>query len=341
MDKRISKKLLLCFTFILLSACLSSCKEYKAKAIITVNTNISKDTESVNSKLHINNYEINIDGLNSEYKFLFITDSHVINENREDLGWFGSTDKRGFKDSNSISSADNFPLWISYANNHKVNALIMGGDIIDYLSNNNVRFIKSKLKSLKTQWIYTLGNHDSYIPWKNRFNNKNNGLSQLLIKGDYEVQVLDEKEFFIVAVKDYATNGTASISQKAFKEFKKIYEKCKPIILVMHVPLNTDHTGSLKKVVNGYFGKCFLTYDADEFGKVSESLLMGENCGYKIDNNTKKFIKLITKEDGPVKTILAGHIHQTWQGKINKSVSEYIGPAAYMDNGTLITIKSK
>lgn len=269
----------------------------------------------------------NIKGI---YNFLYVADTHVIIKSRDELGGWGNTDKRidDFRNNKGKSSAEQFPYWIELANKTNVNALLMGGDIIDYLSIENVNYVKSNLNDLKCPYLYTMGNHDSYIPWNNvGFVNNNKNLLSLFRNGDIEVQTLDCGEFNIVSVNDAVNDneaGLPKISPKALGEFKEVYKTGKPIILIMHIPLCTKNTDMLKKDTIKAWGKY---------------LLLGEDGSYDLDDNTKEFINMVTDNNSPIVGILAGHLHFYHKDLLNNKVFQLITGLSAIGNGIMITVQ--
>jgi predicted MPP superfamily phosphohydrolase len=268
--------------------------------------------------------KISIPNLKKTYKFLYIADTHVIVKTRDDLGeLFGNTDKRidSFRNIKGKSSKEQFPIWIQFANENNVDALLMGGDIIDYFSDENINYIKENLFDLKAPYLYTMGNHDSCIPWdnlKNVSNNKN--LLSLFRKEDTEVQVLDCGEFNIVSVND----SSGKISEKALSEFKEIYNIRKPIILILHIPLCTQSTEMLKE---------------DTINHWKQSILLGDNCSYSLDNNTKEFINIVTDNNSRVAAILAGHLHFYHKDLLNSKTVQLVSDISSRGNGMMVTIQ--
>ena len=125
---------------ILISAlCLSGCgKEVHETAF----------TDSVAPEdygLEMETVPISVDGVKGSYTFLYMTDDQAIFENRDDLGWFGNTETRAFRDDAGIPSGENIEHWIQYANDSKVDAFLTGGDMIDYGSTENIQTVQKKM----------------------------------------------------------------------------------------------------------------------------------------------------------------------------------------------------
>lgn len=141
---------------------------------------------------------------------------------------FGKTDSRIelFKNQKGQESKKIFPKWMKFANDQKYDAVIMGGDMIDYLTPENVKFVKKNLKHLKMPYLYTMGNHESYIPWDNLgFQKKKTKTYLDYFKIKIQVQVLEYPEFKIVSVNDFGINAFGAVSKDALKGLQKNVKK--------------------------------------------------------------------------------------------------------------------
>lgn len=297
--------------------------------------------KSADYGLELEEIRIEMDGVNGEYTFLYMTDNQANFDSRFDLGWFGNSESRSYRDSNGISSADNLKNWFAYANDSKVDAFLMGGDVIDFGSEENISSLQNELTNLEMPYIYTYGNHDSYIPWENRFDDENPNFIQLFKANNCEFQAMDVGELCIVSVRNYQVDGIAQISAEALEQFKRIVEKNKPIILICHVPICTNETESLKSMALEHQGDLVVKYNAGEFGIVQKSVLMGENCGYELTEETKQFLDIVTSPESSVIMVLSGHLHESWQGNISENTYQYVGEGAFTNKGALIHISGK
>lgn len=296
--------------------------------------------ESEKNDLQLTEVVINVPEMKGKDTYLFMTDNQAnFDLTREDLGWFGTADARIFKDENGVSAAENFDKWMEYANESKVDMVLMGGDIIDFYSTNNIDILEDKIKQLDMPFLYTYGNHDSYVPWENSFCDDETKFKQLFAEGNTDIQVIEKENYNIVSIRNYQVNGTAQVSLEALEQFKLVYEEGKPIILLCHVPIYTEKADGLYETATDVYGTAFKQYDAGDFGVVDESLLMGENCGYELTDASREFLDLVLSDDSPVVAILSGHLHKEWSGYITDNIYEYVGPGAYENEGTLVYIE--
>lgn len=276
------------------------------------------------SQIEYQTKKISISGVKKDYTFLYIADTHTFVKTREDLGSMGTAENRAklFCNENNVNSTAQFPDWIRLANRKKVTAVLMGGDIVDYASDENYDYIHKYLNGLDMPYLYTMGNHDATMPWENRYDYTNPKLLSFFQKEDYECQYLEYPDLIICSVND----SEGSISAKALKEFKKVYKKNKPMILILHIPLNTERTKELK----------------EETTKVWKlPILIGENTSYGLDDPTKEFLSIVLQKNGNVKEVLAGHIHFYHVDQLNDSIQQIVSDGSYKGKGIILNIHGK
>lgn len=316
----------ICLFALIFCIVFSFCNTYKFNDIVKANVKELRISDKQKEYIReVYQENIVIPALTKSYRFLYLSDVHVIIKSRVEIGCFGNTDARmdGFKNNKGKSSYEQFPYWVQYAN-YNVDALLMGGDIIDYLSDENVNYIKDNLKKLKIPYLYTMGNHDSYVPWDDiGFIGDDKNLLGLFRKGNTEVQIQDYGDFNVVSVNDYAEAGLAKISKKALKEFKKVYNTDKPMILIVHVPLCTENTDALKEQTVKTWGS---------------PLLFGENCGYDLDDTTKEFLDMVVSDNSPVVAVLSGHLHFYHKDMLNDKIVQIVSDYSAHGYGTVITV---
>ncbi len=278
------------------------------------------------SDYHLNSYQIVIPGIQKEYKFLYVTDMHIIIPDNE-------SDKQIFDYSNQRLSVFRYPKdkeesnvidlnqWVTYANDNLLDGLLLGGDIIDSPAPSNIDYMAKSLKNLQIPYVYTLGNHDWTYPWEYMTDKGKKELLPLLspyMKNNTSVHSQEYKDFIIVAI----DNSNNQINPAALKEYKIILEKKKPIILMLHVPLYTKSVLTKSKSV----------------WKNPVVLGGGIHGGIYPNAASTEFLHLTTAKDSPVIAVLAGHVHFANKDDIigGKNIPQIIGDAGFKGIGTII-----
>lgn len=286
--------------------------------------------------LQVQDRTITIPGLQGSYDFLYIADTHCIVKTTERIDpWDTTTDDRirSFSNGLGMSSAEQFPGWIRLANAYDADALLMGGDIIDYLSEENVQLVKDHLSDLQTDYLYAMGNHDS-VDILNLYGDDGDGgyvddsplIRDFFIDGDCECQVLDYGEFCVCSVNNHGSAAFARVSERALEEFRQVCAKGKPVILICHVPFGTESTSAFREAVEARWGN---------------PILMGTDPSYQCDGTTREFCETVLAENSPVVAILSGHVHFFHEDSVNERIIQYVSDTSSNGNGLHITVRGE
>ncbi len=273
--------------------------------------------------------EIVIDGLSGEYELLFLTDNHMIVEDEEDseqVAEYAASRLDTFSNEDSITSAEQFAEWVTYANEEDVDGVLLGGDIIDYPSQSNIAYLKEQLGKFRMPYVYTLGNHDWTYPWEYMTDYGKTVYRPLFepyMRGNCDFQVQDFGEFQVVAV----DNSSNQIDEAVLQECEKVLAEDKPVIVMVHVP--------------------FITQTLLEKAKTAWSspvVIGGGSWGGIYPNEaTARFMKLITAKDSPVQAVIAGHVHFYHKDYIEgeKNVLQIVGDAGAKGSATLLHVHGR
>ena len=279
--------------------------------------------------LQISKTEIN-KGLSKEYRFFQISDAHMANidessseadkkeHDRSMEAW--KKLKKQFADEAgefcderyNIEANALFEMLASHAVDFNADALILSGDIIDRVSESNIRYLKKFKNSYKLPIIYCPGNH-AHIDESGNHNIKMYERFEGIIDNP-EFDVFDFGEFEVVTI----DNGTKKITKNQVDRLKKEIEKNKKILLVLHAPLNIGIFGEeARKKFNSYFLMPAPTdcEEAHELAKI-------------IEENDTSFI-----------AVLAGHIHTSMEYPITENLMQYTTSSALIGYGREIIIK--
>lgn len=294
------------------------------------------DSGTTDWEKHISEETIRLPGVEGEYSLLFLTDTHVIirDENAsEEAAENEAARYPGFVNEEGVSSAEQFPEWIRYANETKVDVVLLGGDIIDTPSDANLQWLKEQLAQLDMPYLYVNGNHDWTYPWEYMTEAGREAYLPLLepfMNGNTAIQKLDFGEFTVVGIDD----SSDQVDSAALPEYEKILEEnrrlalhraeIRPVIVVAHVPFITQSV--LTKAREAWDHPVVI--GAGNYGGIYPS------------EDSEQFMALTTAEDSPVELILAGHVHFYDRDVIEgeKDVLQLVGGAGFRGEAILIHI---
>lgn len=293
----------------------------------------SKPLPAPVDEANIDKYKIAIPGISREYNLLFLTDNHMVlpeTEASQEIMDYSDQRLAQFTEETGIVSSDQFLSWISSSGEWKLDALLLGGDIIDSPSPANISYLNDSLEQLEIPYIYAPGNHDWTYPWE--YMTEKGKKEYLPLLSPYMVSVKNEfskntafhtlefDDFIIAAI----NNSDNQIPPEALEGYKKIAEKGKPVLLLLHVPFYTqpllDKTSSVWQ----------------------NSVVLGGGIhgGVYPNDVSAEFIGLITAKDSPVAAVLAGHVHLSDISYIQgeKEILQITGDAGFKGRGTIIHI---
>lgn len=275
---------------------------------------------------HIREEYLVIEGLEKEYELLFLTDTHVIVQSEEDDAQVtANADGRYpvFMDAIGVSAAEQFPYWMKYANEREVDAVLFGGDIIDYPSSANIDFLSENVSKLDMPYLYTLGNHDWTYPWEymtDKAKQEYIPMLQPVIAENGTIEIMDMEDFLVVSV----DNSSGQVHPDALEQYLQVLEQGKPVIVLVHVPFMTQSV----------LGK------ANEIWDSPVVIGAGNYGGIYPSEESTAFIEATTAEDSPVIAVLAGHVHFYDKDYIDgeKPVIQIVGNAGFVRSGIVLHI---
>lgn len=267
-----------------------------------------------------------IPGLERDYTFLFLTDTHISvpkETDPEKVRSYAAQRNDAFRDAEGTSAAEQFDGWMREANERKVDAVLLGGDIIDYPSDGNIAFLQEELEKLRMPYLYTLGNHDWTYPWEYMTDKgKERYLSRLapLMQENPYVHSLEWEDLLIAAVDDSANQ----VAPEALEGYEELLQKGKRMIVLLHVPLFTQPS---------------LVKRAKTDWKKPVILGGGIHGGIYPNQVSEEFLKRTKAPDSPVAAVLAGHIHFADRGEIGDSIVQLVGGPGYEGNALLLHVR--
>ena len=228
-----------------------------------------------------------------------------------------------FFNEEGVPSAEQFPEWIRYANENGVDAVLLGGDIIDTPSEANLRWLEEQLGQLDMPHLYVNGNHDWTYPWEYMTGTGRETylpLLQTFTQGGKAVQSLDFGEFLVVGIDD----STNQVPMDALETYENLIKENRPVIVMAHVPFMTQSVLARSKEA----WDSPVVIGAGNFG------------GIYPNEDSERFVSLSTASASPVELVLAGHVHFYDRDVIEgeKNVLQLVGGAGFQGNAILLHV---
>lgn len=244
--------------------------------------------------------KIDIEGLEEPFTIFFVADSHICLCDDRDAEIKDVLDSR-YKEfvRDSKGSEKNFSIVMDYVRSENPDLVIFGGDITDEASFASIEYAEKEIGKLECPYLYVMGNHDfmygneyfsekAYSEYLSRFDSIN------AVREGYQIAEYDK---FDILILDDCDNQVCSETTEAIE---KLNANGKPVIIAQHVPfVPTYGESDLIERTNEIWGTAYLDYSR---------VLMGEHAN-KPNEVTQNLIDYVSKENGPVKAVLAGHVH--------------------------------
>jgi len=176
-------------------------------------------------------------------------------------------------------------------------ALVMTGDICDYISGANLRLLEAQLGKLSTPFMALCGNHENAreIP---------EGYIYSAVK--HSVQTLDLGDLLIFGI----DNSLRSISPYQLGQLKAALDTGKPLIIAMHVPIMTEGNAAKLQEAGEYFQ------------------LNHQDAGPEVH----EFIALIKENSHQILAVLAGHLHFADNTQLAPGLTQYVSTQGVLGN---------
>ncbi len=276
----------------------------------------------------IEEVHITVPGMEEERTLLWVSDMHissgsedpdVTQDHREDA------DARYEMNKNSagIPAEETWDLLSAGIDSYGADCLILGADMVDYVSEENLAKLQEGLARIQTPWIYLRADHD-YGRWYSDMGKKRMRSLHREIAPQNRLWTVDFGDF-IVAGLDCTTTA---ISDETLEEFRRICEQSVPVILCSHVPFDSGEgdCSSLKELSRTCWdGRVLCWGDGDEY----------DTSG---GGSMKELLEILSAPDSPVCAVLAGHLHVSWDGALTDTCTEHVFPAAFEDRIGVITV---
>lgn len=278
---------------------------------------------------------VTIPGLTNEYKFLQVTDLHTsafseeetktMDQNRVNL----ITSRRNAFGDGYLLSEERMPYMFGYADEIEADLLLLTGDILDFPSQKNLQLLRENIAAIQTRSFFILGNHDWCYGDSDYFSQYAIENQIPLFKDISVGEPANDPYFHYVEYEDLLVvavdNSMDAVTEETLNKFLALYEKNKPIILMLHVPLHVD------------------TLVEDSTKVWGRDLAMGGDTGVGAwRSEVQRFYQAVAEdEDSPVVAVFAGHVHFNHEDILPNGVPQYITSTAYTGDCRVITVKGE
>ena len=176
-------------------------------------------------------------------------------------------------------------------------ALVMAGDICDYVSGPNLRYLEQQLESFPAPWLAVCGNHDLAADIPEGY---------LYSRIRQPLQVLDLGDLLLVGLDD----SLRTITPEQNQQLQQLLPLEKPMILVLHIPIMEEDNRELLLSCGEYF-------------RLNHS---------EADEETLKFIGLVQHNTDQIAAVLAGHLHFHNECEIAPGLIQYVSSQGILGN---------
>ncbi len=260
---------------------------------------------------------VEIEGINRDYNIAFVNDLHLITDSEpgdvveENLPKVLERHETLSVTSEGVYAEELWPEIIKFLNYYDFDAVVFGGDILDYCSGSNMSALEEGLDSLKyskDRILYIRSDHD-YGGWYGggEFTDSDGFAAQAgLWDGDDGRGCIEFDDFLLVGVDKSYQN----LSDERLDFLQEKLNEGKPVIVATHVPYYSETDDSLEEISMLVRNRIYYWNR--------------ENSSYEPDENTQKFIDAMYSADSNVVQILAAHMHASWDGVVANNLKEHI-----------------
>lgn len=280
--------------------------------------------------IRIQKEQVTIPGIRHDYDFFLIADTHIslCDDRDSELMEKAQTRREAFERESGKIAVRTFHNLITESVRNHADLTIFAGDITDSGMYASIDFVRKEIDRLNMPYLYVTGNHDfeygeEYFS-KRAYREYFPRLLQLT--GTAEQYVIQEYDDLVVAGINDKNN---QFEKKAVQALLPYVKGTKPVILVMHVPLQPQYEDSA------------LEQQADDVWGLSAKgtcrVLLGETA-CRPNKTTQKLLDAVFAQDSPVAAVFAGHIHFYNRSMLNETSAQLVTGAGYYGDAVQIHI---
>ncbi len=269
--------------------------------------------------------EIYVEGLKEEYTFVYLSDYHLLEVDDS----VNEKDREMVEARHSVmhlgenpDAGERWMKMIEEINESNPHAVLFGGDLIDFASKKNIDLVKAGIDELEVPHMYVRADHD-LEPWWCDEKTTPEQVKKYHAWSEAKDGIfkMEFPEFIVVGW----DNSTAQMTDTTLAKMVETFDLGKPVILLTHVPINSKVDKSMLELSNRIWGRN-LTWDS------------ANNAHYVPNESTAYFLNEVLDKDSPVRGILSGHLHHTWDGMINEGIKGHVFGPAYEGAIGVVTI---
>lgn len=269
----------------------------------------------IDAGMNIEEVHIGIPNCRGTYHFLWVSDLHIVIVNDEvaqdDLGMVQG--RIGWSATPEGKPAGEY--WLEeladLIESVHADAVFFGGDMLDLCTAATVDCLREGLARITAPYMYIRADHDYGKHWTAAADEEKNRRLQQSICPYEATCCMEYEDFCVLGIND----TTRQLSEEGLKQATEVFDKGKPIIIITHVPYDSEVDVSLNDVSRAAWSDRNLTW--------------GPNAHYVPKEATQGLMELVRAEDSPVKEVLAGHLHLTWDGYITGTIQQHVFSPAY------------
>ena len=275
---------------------------------------------------YTNEIVINLPGLDREYDYFLLNDTHIFIEDdeiREEHKEMVADRIRQFS-LEGKTSAENFKRWIKGLDQDNLDGVILNADIEDQLSKANLSYVRDVLKNVKIPCMYLMSDHDMATDWTFLTEENDAAVRKIIKEEGYDrgFYTFEESGFIILGM----NLSWQNITEDTLNGVKEVLGKGKPVIIVSHVPYDSFADEEMANISK-----------AEKNGRV---LLWGFNPDDEYVPNPfmEEYLRLISGADSGVAAIIGAHLHTTDEALFTENISEFLAGTGYSGVRTLVKI---
>jgi len=266
---------------------------------------------------------IKIPGMKEEFTYAWVSDVHLITDIEEgdvDEEFLATLQQRYETlpvTDDGVHAKDLWPEIVKYLNYNygegNIDAVLFGGDLLDYYSPKNMEYFETYFKQLDVPYVYIRADHD-YGAFYGASESEAYQRHDQLDDDSWEEKYIEEEDFIILGI----NGSTKDIPEERLPYLEEMFAKEKPIIIMTHVPYEAkvetpDIEESLEELSM----------------RVRNKIYYWGGGSYKPNDKTKQYFNMLYADDTPVVQVLAGHMHEKWEGLITEQVQQHIFTPAF------------